>query len=140
MSEALCRVGVVALIRDAEGRLLMEQRTVPDEPRGVWSFIAGGKKAGESVVDAARREVAEEVAAEFKPDDLVGVVDHHDQRSDDTSWTVVGLRGTIRGEPTNNEPGKRARIAWKETPPPDLHPTSEMMWEVYRSERYHPEL
>ena len=137
MSEEKCRVGVVAIIENGAGDFLMERRTVDAEESRTWSFVAGGKKAGEDILGAAKREVKEEVNAEFLPEEIVGIADHESQRSDDNYWTVVGIKGSIRGEPENAEPEKRDMIEWKNQVPESLHPTSEMILEVYRSESLH---
>lgn len=140
MSEDLCRVGIVALVTNSNNEFLMERRTVEEEKKKTWSFIAGGKKAEESIVEAAEKEVKEEVAAKFIPQDIIGLVDHDSQRDDNTSWTVVGIKGKIEGTPVNNEPNKRDKIEWKNEIPENLHPTSEMIQEIYHSEKLHQDI
>lgn len=141
MSEDRVRVGVVAFV-ERDGKILMEKRSKKEEEKDYWSFIAGGKKAGESVIQAAVREVKEETGAHFIPEKIVGIVDHSDQRGDKTSWTVVGIRGEVTGEVENMEPGKREILDWfdKGELPEPLHPTSRMMLDVYRNESLHSEL
>lgn len=51
------RLGVGAVIRRADGRVLALERT--DVP-GAWQFVQGGVKVGEELEDALFREVREE--------------------------------------------------------------------------------
>ena len=53
------KVGVGAVVRDAEGRLLLVRRGVPPA-RGLWALPAGYVDAGEDPREAAAREVLEE--------------------------------------------------------------------------------
>lgn len=142
MTEELCRIGVVAVIRDGEGRLLMEKRNIEEEDGKQWGLIAGGKKAGENSLEAAEREVMEETGTEFEPEKIAGIVEHDDHRGDITSWTVVVIEGKIDGEPENMEPGKREEVAWKpeDKLPDNLHPTTKMALEITEKEETHPEI
>ncbi len=142
MREEDCRVGVVALIFDDDGRVLMEKRDVDAEDGNRWGFIAGGKKSEESLVEAVKREVNEEVDAKFIPDSIVGVIDHESYRQEDVWWTVAGFEGTVEGEVRNAEPEKREKIGWfrLENVPEELHHTSKKMLNVYRKEVMHEEI
>jgi 8-oxo-dGTP diphosphatase len=51
-----------AIVRD--GRVLAQQRAWPDSAVGRWELPGGGVDAGESDVDAVRRECAEELAVD----------------------------------------------------------------------------
>ncbi|MGH3317697.1 MAG: NUDIX hydrolase [Nocardioidaceae bacterium] len=65
---------VGALVRDAQGRLLMVQRG--HEPAaGTWSIPGGRVEPGESDAEAVAREVLEETGLVVKPGDLVGTVE-----------------------------------------------------------------
>jgi 8-oxo-dGTP diphosphatase len=50
-----------AVLRDAEGRVLLTQRTAGREHAGCWEFPGGKLEAGETVVDGLRRELVEEL-------------------------------------------------------------------------------
>ena len=53
---------VLALIEDASGRLLVTQRSMEKHwGAGWWEIPGGGVRAGETTLDALRREVPEEV-------------------------------------------------------------------------------
>jgi 8-oxo-dGTP diphosphatase len=65
---------VGALVRDAQGRLLMVQRG--NEPAaGTWSIPGGRVEPGESDAEAVAREVLEETGLVVEPGDLVGTVE-----------------------------------------------------------------
>jgi 8-oxo-dGTP diphosphatase len=64
-------VGVVVWHRD---RVLLVQRGKP--PRvGQWSLPGGAQQLGETVAEAARREVREEVALEIALGEVIAIVD-----------------------------------------------------------------
>jgi ADP-ribose pyrophosphatase YjhB (NUDIX family) len=73
-----------AIPADAEGRVwLLRRGFAPGEGR--WTFPGGFVDLGESVEDAARREVAEELRMEVELGELVGVY----SRADDPVVLVV---------------------------------------------------
>jgi len=63
------RSGVAAIIRDAEGRLLLQRRS----DNGLWGLPGGSVEIGESVRDAIVREVREETGLTVEVVRLVGV-------------------------------------------------------------------
>ena len=68
------RPGVSAVIVDADGRVLLQQRT----DNGRWGLPGGAVEFGESVVDALHREVAEETGLTIEVGRLIGVYSHPD--------------------------------------------------------------
>ncbi len=68
------RLGVGALVVDAKGRVLLVKRRFPPF-QGLWSIPGGHVEPGETVIDAASRELYEETGIEAEP---VGVVDVHE--------------------------------------------------------------
>jgi A/G-specific adenine glycosylase len=68
------RAAVVALERD--GRWLVQRRKSSGLLGGLWEFPGGKVEAGESAVDAARREVHEEAGIEVDGLERVGLVSH----------------------------------------------------------------
>lgn len=102
----------VLLVRG--GEVLLSRRRDAD-PRfdGRWHLPAGKVDAGESVLDAAVREAAEEVGVRVDPAALRHVHTLH--------ITGSGLEPRLglffevtrwAGEPVNREPGKCSALAW----------------------------
>jgi len=59
------RIQVVAgILRDAQGRVLIAERTVDDSMAGQWEFPGGKIDVGEAAVTALARELAEELDIE----------------------------------------------------------------------------
>ena len=63
------KVGVGVIIVDDDGKILLERR----RDNGLWGLPGGGIEPGESVVDAATREVKEETNLDVRITGLVGV-------------------------------------------------------------------
>jgi len=59
---------VIALIRNKEGKILLQKRTDPFIPKadGKWEFPGGRVEFGENPQDAIRRECLEEIGCEVK--------------------------------------------------------------------------
>ncbi len=66
------RRGALVLMRDPRGRLLLHLRdNNPDLSHGgLWSLFGGGVELGETLVEAAVREVQEEIGVAFNPEAL----------------------------------------------------------------------
>jgi ADP-ribose pyrophosphatase YjhB (NUDIX family) len=65
---------VGAVVHDAAGRLLLIRRA-HDPGRGLWSLPGGRVEAGESVAEAAEREVREETGLDVRAGAVVGSVE-----------------------------------------------------------------
>jgi phosphoheptose isomerase len=63
------RVNAAVIVRDREGRILLERRA----DCGLWGVPGGRIEPGESVAAAARREILEETGLEIRVTHLVGV-------------------------------------------------------------------
>jgi ADP-ribose pyrophosphatase YjhB (NUDIX family) len=63
------------IITDADGRVLLQRRG--DRERDVWGFPGGAVELGESVADAAIREVAEETGLRVEVVSLLGVYSNY---------------------------------------------------------------
>ncbi len=68
-TQKLLLTGTAAVMRDARGRVLLQQR----RDNGLWSLPGGGTELGESAVDTNRREVREEMGVEVAVKHLLGV-------------------------------------------------------------------
>ena len=70
------RTVVVGLVRDADGRLLIQRR--PDEAMlgGLWEFPGGKVEPGEPLAEACRREVLEETGLDVEVGREVARVSH----------------------------------------------------------------
>lgn len=102
----------VLLVRD--GQLLLSQRrdAVP-EFDGMWHLPSGKLDSGESVLDAAAREVAEEIGVVVLPADLRLVHTAHVTAAG--REPRIGLFFETRcwtGEPANLEPEKCSGLRW----------------------------
>jgi len=65
---------VAALIQDDRGRYLITRRHGGSHLAGMWEFPGGKREPGESLEDAMRRELAEELSAAFSVGEKVETV------------------------------------------------------------------
>ena len=65
---------VAGLIQDEKGRFLVTRRRAGSHLAGFWEFPGGKRESGESLVDALRRELAEELSARFEVGERVETV------------------------------------------------------------------
>lgn len=63
-----------ALIQDAAGRYLVTRRPAGSHLPGLWEFPGGKREPGETLQECLRRELAEELGAEFEIGDRVATV------------------------------------------------------------------
>lgn len=78
-SHPVIGVGVVVWHRD---RVLLVQRARPPR-QGQWSLPGGAQQLGETVADAARRELREEVGLEVELGEILATIDLIDRDDDD---------------------------------------------------------
>ena len=97
-----------AIVRD--GRLLLVKRRRAPEA-GHWSLPGGKVDFGESVADAVKREIREEVGLEIELLRSLGIVEMIGV--DDQHWvSPIYLARAPEGEARNNEPEKLGDVAW----------------------------
>ncbi|MBN1202634.1 MAG: A/G-specific adenine glycosylase [Anaerolineae bacterium] len=65
-----------AVIRHADGRLLIAQRPHDGMLGGLWEFPGGKRQPGESLPDCLRREIREELDIEIAVGEQIGTVRH----------------------------------------------------------------
>jgi ADP-ribose pyrophosphatase YjhB (NUDIX family) len=102
--------GVAAVIRDAQGRLLLQEKASGE----AWSLPAGAIEPGETPEQAVRREVLEETCLVVEPQKILGVFGGKEFRYTYPSGdcveyvvvlyycTVTGDAGTIRDPETKS--------------------------------------
>ena len=100
---------VAALIQDDEGRYLITRRRGGSHLAGMWEFPGGKREPGESLEEALRRELIEELSATFSVGEKVETV----------SWqyperTVVLHFYRCRFESGTIEPLEQQAMEWVE--------------------------
>ena len=91
-STAFFRIGVNALIFDAEGHILLGHRRDIDW----WNLPGGGMEFGETVDEALCREVREETGLEVKVDRLVGVYSKPQKQEVVLTFICQVIDGTLQ--------------------------------------------
>jgi ADP-ribose pyrophosphatase YjhB (NUDIX family) len=98
-----------------DGRLLLVKRLRAPEA-GCWNLPGGKVDFGERVVDAIRREVAEEIGVEIELTRSLGFVEMFD---DNHHWvSPIYEARIVAGEPVNREPEKHAALIWADPAEP----------------------
>jgi 8-oxo-dGTP diphosphatase len=100
---------VAALIQDDQGRYLITRRRGGSHLAGMWEFPGGKREPGESLEEALRRELIEELSATFSVGEKVETV----------SWqyperTVVLHFYRCRFESGTIEPLEQQAMEWVE--------------------------
>lgn len=98
----MVRLGVNAVIRDGQGRVLLGLRARPP----IWNLPGGSVEPGETPWDAAVRETREEVGLDVEVERLTGVYD----RSPDGDPVLVFACVVLAGEPTPS--AEAVRVGW----------------------------
>lgn len=92
---------LVGLVRDADGRILINQRRAGTHRAGEWEFPGGKRRGGERPYDALCRELAEEIGIEVLAADPFMALEH-DYGDRHVSLDVWAVR-RYRGEPVGRE-------------------------------------
>ncbi|KAL2159371.1 hypothetical protein VTH06DRAFT_2374 [Thermothelomyces fergusii] len=107
------RVGVAAIIRDAQGRLLLGVRR-GSHGEGQWQFAGGHLEMGESYFACAEREAREETGLVVKADKFIAVTNDIFSPEKHYITIFVSCRMVEEGqEPAVLEPQKCERWEWK---------------------------
>ena len=98
---------VAGLIQDEKGRFLVTRRRAGSHLAGFWEFPGGKRESGESLEDALRRELAEELSARFEVGERVETVQwEYPER------TIVIHFYRCRLESGTIEPRENQAMAW----------------------------
>lgn len=89
---------VMAVVQDSEGRYLMVEVSRYPTGRTEWEFPAGGMEDGESILEAARREVGEETGYDLKQVALLYSYNPMNGIANKTFHIVEGLAGEGNGD------------------------------------------
>ena len=114
-------IRVIACVVQRGRRLLLGRRPPSKRHGGLWEFPGGKLEAGESDLEAAARELAEELNV-----DVYAVGDLLAEYQDSGSpYLIVFRRAMIRGEPEALEHTELRWFAWEELPGLALAPTDQ---------------
>lgn len=108
-------VSACAVVHDGNGRILMMKRgdRARDE-QGRWDICGGAIEFGESIDEALRRELREELCCEAEDIEFLTAYDaHREHDSQQTHW--IALIHAVKVNPDsveNGEPHKIAEIGW----------------------------
>lgn len=106
-------IGCGAMILNDKGEtLLIKRASKSRNESGCWAHPGGAVEFGESVEDAIRREIREEIGVEVGELRFMGFLNHilHD---DGQHWLALHYFAKITsGEPKNLEPGCVDEIRW----------------------------
>lgn len=118
--------GIACVIHDGRGNiLLMKRGPKARDERGCWDVCGGAIEFGESIDEAIRREIKEELCCEPLDIEFLTVYDaHREHEGDKTHW--IQLVHVVRVDPDGvdiGEPHKISEIGWftKNKLPSPLH-------------------
>lgn len=125
--------GVVFVTRiDGEERVMLQLRSAFAHEGGTWSCAGGALDEGETAVEGALREAAEEIG--HLPDDLHIVGQHVFAPAHDWTYTTVVVRSSRPfGESMNFETDAVAWVALDDVDRHPLHPGFAAAWPHLRS-------
>jgi 8-oxo-dGTP diphosphatase len=105
-------VGLLAIVRRGERFLLVRRGKEPN--RGRWGFPGGGQELGETVIEGARRELAEETglaAADGRVFTTLDALDRDESGRVRYHYTLIAvLMAEVAGEPVAGDDA--AEVGW----------------------------
>lgn len=106
-------VGCGALIINGAGAILLLQRgPASRNEAGYWARPGGAVEFGETIADAVRREVREELGVEIELLDDLGWTEQFLPAAEQ-HWVSIGFSARlVSGEPYIREPEKTAALGW----------------------------
>lgn len=120
-------VGVGALIFNEEGKILLALRgSKAKNEGGKWEIPGGGVEYGETLAQAIKREIMEEMGIEIEVVQMLHVADHilEDEGQHWVSPTFICQ--IVSGTPTVKEPEKCDRVDWFSIEEADQLPLSKV--------------
>lgn len=107
------RVGVGVMLQNEKDEVLLGLRR-GSHGAGEWSFPGGHLEWGETVFEAAEREVKEETGLEVEKMELISVADEMRYiKTDDKHYLNIGVKAEYTGgEPRIMEPEKCKEWRW----------------------------
>lgn len=103
----MVRDAVVAVLRRADGRLLVILRGPGARMPGYWAPLSGGVEPGEDQAQALVREVREEVGLDVAPGEKVW-----ECPTDDGSWRLHWWTATFTDDRLTPDPREVADVRW----------------------------
>ncbi len=103
-------VGVGAIVVDRGRVLLLKRRKEPEA--GCWGIQGGAVEFGETIEDAVKRELKEELSVEGELVALLGVTDHILPHAGVHWVSPVFLARIASGSPKNVERDKHSDLRW----------------------------
>lgn len=106
-------VGCGALIMNDKNETLLQKRGKNSRNQvGYWSKPGGKVEFSETVEDAIRREIKEELGIDIELIRSLGFMDHV-MKEEGQHWLSINyLAKIVRGEPKNMEPDKHDEVRW----------------------------
>lgn len=131
-------VGCGALLINVAGEILLLQRgQASRNEAGYWARPGGAVEFGETIADAVRREVREELGVEIELLDDLGWTEQFMPQAGQ-HWVSIGFCARIvSGEPRVVEPQKTAALGWfaPDALPAPLSATTAQSIREYRRRR-----
>jgi 8-oxo-dGTP diphosphatase len=118
-------VGVGALIFNDEGKFLMGLRgPLAKNERGTWEIPGGAVHFGETLEEALKREIKEEIDVEIEIIEMLHVADHIIPQEKQHWISPTFICKITAGTPKVMEPGKCDKLEWFSLEETDAIPIS----------------
>lgn len=108
-------VGVPIIVHDGKGRiLLMKRGPKARDEQGKWDVCGGAVEFGESIDEAVRRELMEELCTEPLDIEFITAYDaHREHEGSKTHWVQIVHTALVNPSKVKiGEPHKIAEIGW----------------------------